>query len=418
MLLDLLKRLFKGVFTLLLIAGPLYAYAQAEQYPAQVTSTGAGTGYIEADLSTLYQQGFTNRADRNFTTVPEFVVSENATHCYPRSGGSAGIPNGVATIANLNSASHQTSNTSGGSPNCAGSGTYYIQWYVYPGPQVPNYDCGGSQGGKCIYFSYYYNADLNQFSNAEFGYVGNIDPGQYDPANVTPWDTEYIDINKPIFGTTTASTTVDIEVYFSTPFTFDFRPTTTRTVAIYDAVTGALEWAYNVQIPANAGETFLLSTTTVLSQGSKDIQAYYSTLDGVVYSDVAQSFFNVITNTYLEATGIENPLQKPQAIDCETFDIACQFQRALVFTFVPTPGVLDKFSNLWQTLRTKIPFGYVTVTIDQLSAFDTNEAGAYDLGTLPFMDSIFTPIKTLLSTILWGIFAIWFYHARLKKIEI
>lgn len=234
-----------------------------------------------------------------------------------------------------------------------------------------------------------------------------------------PTATQYITITTPEYGTTTGNTP-DINIHFQTPITIDFRPTTTRTIVIRDAVTLVEEWREEEVIPANSGENVNINTTTYLSNGSKLIFAFYAKEDGSIYSETAQSFFNVNTNTYQIATGLVTPNSTPTETqnDCSTFDVGCQFQKALMFLFYPSQAVLDRFSSLWQNISTKKPFGYVTMTIDALTNLDTESAHAFDIGEVPFQTAIFDPFKIALGSILWAVYAIYFYQRRLKHLDI
>jgi hypothetical protein len=230
-----------------------------------------------------------------------------------------------------------------------------------------------------------------------------------------------IEIINPTYGTTTASTTFSYEIRFKTPFSIDFRPTTTRTVVITDAITGNIDYISTTTIPALASENIILNRTATTTQGSKYIRAYYSDQNGGIYSEIDEVFFNVATNTYYALTGLLSPRDNTSdlsQIDCTLFDVGCQFQKAITFLFLPPQNSLDKWSNLWQTIAEKKPFGYFTVTINQLEQLDVSGSSAFDLGTIPFMDAIFTPFRTLMETILWSIFAIYFYQRRLINLDI
>jgi len=232
--------------------------------------------------------------------------------------------------------------------------------------------------------------------------------------------TQYIQILSPEYGTTT-SNFVELSVHFRTPLSFDFRPTTTRTIVIRDAVTLLEDWRYEETLQAEAGENITVTPlTTSLSNGSKMIFAYYSLENGTIYSEVAQSFFNVNINSYQIATGLTDPQAIPTETqnDCTTFDVGCQFQKAIMFLFYPSQAVLDRFSSLWQNVATKKPFGYVTMTIDALTNLDTNSAHAFDVGEVPFQTAIFDPFKLALGSILWAVYAIYFYQRRLKHLDI
>lgn len=228
-------------------------------------------------------------------------------------------------------------------------------------------------------------------------------------------------INQPTYGSTTASTTFNYSVFFSIPLSFDFRPETIRTIEIADAVTGVVQFLSTTTVPANSIETVTVTGTTTLPAGSKTIRAYYSYTNGTPYSNVVESFFNVVDNSYLAATGFNTPREGAGALsqnDCDLYDLGCQFQRALLFVFYPSENSLDRFANIWQQLLYLKPFGYVTVTLDQLKGIDGQGAGAFDLGEIPFLASIFTPFQTLLSGILWGVFGLWFYSRRLAHLDL
>lgn len=237
---------------------------------------------------------------------------------------------------------------------------------------------------------------------------------------------EYIVINAPEYGETLPSTSVDIDVDFTSEQLFD-RPTTTRNIRVYDALTLALEWEYNSTLGPSPGDVdivFNVSTTTVLTEGTKLLQAVYRDEDGRSYTPLSTTYFNVATNTYYQATGIEDPLAPSSdltqnEIECDTLDVACQLQKALIFLFKPSAGTLDKFTSTWTTLSTKKPFGYITVTIDQFrTGFTaTGTTPYFDLGTIPFMDTIFQPFNLGISGILWGIYFVFLYQRRLKHLE-
>jgi len=272
------------------------------------------------------------------------------------------------------------------------------------------------QGSSYAFF--YVNSEgiATYYGNPSFGATST--PGYYAP---TVPINKNIEILNPTYGTTTASTTFQVQIKFKTPFSIDYRPTTTRHFEIVDALTGELEYVYNYTLEANSAELYTLSATTTVPEGSKYIRAMYLDLQGNIYSEVDEVFFNVVTNTYASSTGLLTPRDNPNGltqIDCGTFEFGCQFQKAITFLFVPSNDVLDKFKNLWQTIAEKKPFGYVTVTINQLKALDVSGSSAFTLGTIPFMDSLFTPLRTAVATILWALFAIYFYQRRLKHLDI
>jgi len=272
------------------------------------------------------------------------------------------------------------------------------------------------QGSSYAFF--YVNNDgiATYYENPAFGATST--PDYYAP---TVPINKNIEILNPTYGTTTATTTFAITINYKTPFSLDFRPTTTRHYEIVDALTGELQYVYNYTLEPNTGENMQLNATATAPIGSKYIRAMYLDTNGGVYSEIDEVFFNVATNTYKTATGLDDPRQAPGTltqIDCGLFEFGCQIQKAMTFLFKPSENTLDKFSNLWQTIAEKKPFGYVTVTIRQLGDLDETGAQAFDLGSLPFMSAIFTPFRDAIAGILWALFAIYFLLHRLRHIDI
>jgi len=243
-----------------------------------------------------------------------------------------------------------------------------------------------------------------------------------EPILLNPVETpQYIEIIEPIYGTTTATNTVLFSVRFQTPPSIDFRPTTTRKYTVYDAITRDIEYVYSATVPPNSSENFIVNQNVTLSDGSKIIEAGYFTENGGLYSELDSVFFNVATNTWLANTGTLSPDDNAgnlSQIDCDLFDVGCQFQKAIMFLFYPSEGILDRFSNLWQTISTKVPFGYVTVTIASLRDFNQTGTPAFNLGNLPFQNEIFTPLRNGIGALLWLVYSVYFYRNRLVKLDI
>jgi len=215
---------------------------------------------------------------------------------------------------------------------------------------------------------------------------------------------------------------VNLSVTFSSQAGFDSAPSQNAIFRVYDAVTNELELEYLSFFEANTNYTYTYSTTTVLIEGSKIMRATIQ--DATTGENLAiekDTFFNVITNSYLASTGLNSPLENPadlSQINCSTFDIGCQFQKAITFLFVPSDTVLNRYSGLWQQIRNKVPFGYVSAIIDQLEGLGDDATPAFDLGELPFMNTLFTPLRDAFGVMLWGIYAIYFYRHRLTQLDI
>lgn len=109
----------------------------------------------------------------------------------------------------------------------------------------------------------------------------------------------------------------------------------------------------------------------------------------------------------------------PEGVNCESFNtLSKPFCVVLVYLFIPGQNSLDRFGNLYTELDTIKPFGYFTVALNTIQGVDASSTPAYTMPEIPFIDAIFTPFKTAMATILWGIFLFVFYNKRLKNIDI
>lgn len=89
-----------------------------------------------------------------------------------------------------------------------------------------------------------------------------------------------------------------------------------------------------------------------------------------------------------------------------------------VYLLYPSDLATDTLSDLWNDIKNKPPFGYLVSIFDQLNAIDDNATPAFSFGTVPFIDTIFDPIKDGIAVILWGFWGIWLYNKRLTKLDI
>lgn len=103
---------------------------------------------------------------------------------------------------------------------------------------------------------------------------------------------------------------------------------------------------------------------------------------------------------------------------CSITDLAGCFQNAIVFLFYPSASSLNDFSNLYDAVKNKPPFGYISAVQTALQGINDTETGVFTLETMPILDTyIFTPMRTALIWIMWLAFIFMFYH-RLKNIHL
>lgn len=102
---------------------------------------------------------------------------------------------------------------------------------------------------------------------------------------------------------------------------------------------------------------------------------------------------------------------------CNIANISGCFQNAIAFLFFPSPDALSTFSFLWENVKNKPPFGYVSQTISALNTISISGTASFEFGELPFMDEIFTPLKNGLEGLLWLSLIVGFLY-RLRELDI
>ena len=232
----------------------------------------------------------------------------------------------------------------------------------------------------------------------------------------TPPQTRITAINNPISGSLQPTTTVtfDFDYYFNDA---DFGVYTNTIAVVTDLTMGTTVPMVSQEINASGGGTY--SQTATLTSGhyymwqpkiygaSASVLGNFQTFDVVTYSGQMSFIPPTSTSTIGELT-----------LECGDGFVTGSICNLIGYLFVPSSDVLNKFSGLWDNVKNKPPFGYVTMTINSLTSLDTNSAMAFDLGTVPFQTAIFDPFKIALGTILWALYAIYFYQRRLKTLDI
>jgi hypothetical protein len=120
------------------------------------------------------------------------------------------------------------------------------------------------------------------------------------------------------------------------------------------------------------------------------------------------------TDALFIISGLEIPPSVPPGmINCEGggfFDtLLCNLYVAL---FLPSDTALNQFSDLWNNIKNKPPFGYFTIINSAISGL---AVGTTTLAFAGISDiSIFGTLRLVLMTLLWFLFAFWIFH-RLRN---
>jgi len=128
-----------------------------------------------------------------------------------------------------------------------------------------------------------------------------------------------------------------------------------------------------------------------------------------------------LLNEFYETPAPSPPPPSPPSTASYSFEnkdfglLGNMFRDVVVFLFFPDQANLERFGNLWDTIRLKPPIGYFTAAKDEFAnigigtaniAFDTTAAAG-----------IISPLRTGIIVILWIMFAFWIFH-RLRKLEL
>lgn len=296
----------------------------------------------------------------------------------------------------------------------------------------------------------YYVLDFNYGGYLFFTMSGgNV---TYVGTSPTPPNTTSITVINPTQGTTTPTTTFNIDLDYtigsdlstfsldgslpqqiginlvlqnaangqSTNLGTDFNISTTTGNFSYSTSTTAAQSDYTL-IATLVGDYGFTPTPSgcepippfVTCGGSQNVTTLVTALPAPTFS-VANGAFPLL-GFQVGSTTSRNGLA---TTTCDVIHVGGCFQNALTFLFFPSPDVLNQFSFLWSLIQNKPPFGYVSQTIVGLRGINASSTPAFSFGNIPLVSAIFTPFRTGLAGILWiGFFIAW-YRGRLRHLDI
>jgi len=263
----------------------------------------------------------------------------------------------------------------------------------------------------------------------------------------------FIIVNQPTNATTTASTTLDIDITYGIGedlSSFSLNGSLPSKIGIQiqlqnNTTSSTIDLGTDFNISTSSGR-YTYATTTTQSQGDYTLIAsligvYGTYLPPPENCTPLPPFQNCEGETESRAT-IATYLPPPTfslangtlpylgfdtndpnsrnalaTTTCDLLHVGGCFQNALAFLFYPTSS-LNQFSELWRTIQSKPPFGYVSQTLNSLRSLNASSTPAFSFGSLPLMDTIFTPFRTGLAALLWLGFFIAFYRGRLRHLDI
>lgn len=124
------------------------------------------------------------------------------------------------------------------------------------------------------------------------------------------------------------------------------------------------------------------------------------------------TFWEIPTSTITTST--------PAQITCDPDDPFFQYSFCKLFLYllVPQSDSFDKFSTLGQEIENKPPIGYFTQIKSILSNVNASGTPVFDIGNYSaFSASIFTPLRTGISWLLWLFFAVVIFN-RVRHLEL
>jgi hypothetical protein len=226
-----------------------------------------------------------------------------------------------------------------------------------------------------------------------------------------------IQIIEPTQATTTATTTVDIEIDY-----FNNGNADVLTLFLWDRVTNQQVILPVFDFPINIGLD-TATTTLEIVEGSYTLQAVlFATSTGTQFGNIVGIDFNVITDKIAEIFGVNiydpDDLLLLATTTCSITNLSGCFQNALIFAFVPSVDSFDKFIELKDLVIKKPPFGYFALLVGGLTGINATSSPAFTLASEDnITTNIFDPIKTGLTWLLWFAFGIWLYR-RVKEMAL
>ena len=270
-------------------------------------------------------------------------------------------------------------------------------------------------------------------------------------APVPPSGTTSIQVTQPTQGTSTPSTTLDIELNYNigtdlAQFSLDGSLPSgigIRLALLNTATNEAISLGTDFAIASTTGAHTYATTTTQIA-GDYTLTAElvgdygsvspppgctpfppFTTCDTTTNINVLATSLPPITFALDNGTfpligfqvGSTTSRNGLATTTCSITQIGGCFQNALAFLFYPSPNALDGYATIWQNIKNKPPFGYVTITIASLGGFGASSTPAFSFPVLPLMDTIFTPLRTGIGALLWLLFGVMFYK-RLRHLDI
>lgn len=222
-----------------------------------------------------------------------------------------------------------------------------------------------------------------------------------------------INIISPENATTTASTTIDIEIQYTEATDY-----TALVYKIYNILTFENLVEYRIIPIGTATGTYSVSTT--LDIGNYKIESYLIDIDNN-QSPITTNTFSVVENPLGEIFGFDNlnydEITGLATTTCSISNISGCFQNALVFAFYPSPSALQNFGNLKATIEKKAPFGYFLVLTDTIQNLGSTTPVFALASENNITTNLFSPLRTGMTWLLWFVFGFWLYK-RLTHLNI
>lgn len=288
--------------------------------------------------------------------------------------------------------------------------------------------------GEYFFIEQYYNPTMSTYYDLWYplNYVGG---GQCDLVNeveyITPifggsYYTRLLNANTTMQGTSTKPS-FEIDYFLEdSEWSNDNDAPNTLLVNVSDQYTTQVEQRQSFLYPLNNGtSTKVIDFLNSFSDGdyTASISFWNWQTQRIVFSRSSLTLNFTVSGGVIVSQDIvafDNgifPANPNELNDCSwTNPLSCIIA-GFSYLFYPQEQSISQFSGTWDTIRTKPPFGYITSIIDEITNLDNTGTPAWTMPSLPFVSSVFDPIKNALSLILWGIFGIYFYQ-RVTRIEI
>lgn len=122
---------------------------------------------------------------------------------------------------------------------------------------------------------------------------------------------------------------------------------------------------------------------------------------------------SIYGGSYPTSTATSTSITCDPSMNAFSYSLCYLFQ----YLFYPSTDVTSIYSDTYDEIKTKPPFGYIEEISNIFNNFSTSTTSTIQFADLSNLSSFFDPIKNIVSAILWVLFGFWVFH-KFRNIEL